>query len=93
MSEDKIYPSMVIRSQAEAIELLEQENKHLKDLQKSMDQQYEKLDKAWNELKEIIDNTLYKLNGILDKDILEEQMLIDYSYIRNKIKELEKENE
>ena len=30
MSEDKIYPSMVIRSQAEAIELLEQENKQLK---------------------------------------------------------------
>ena len=31
MSEDKIYPSMVIRSQAEAIELLEQENKRLKE--------------------------------------------------------------
>ena len=30
MSEDKIYPSMVIRSQAEAIELLEEENKQLK---------------------------------------------------------------
>lgn len=28
---DKIYPSMVIRSQAEAIELLEQENKTLND--------------------------------------------------------------
>ena len=28
--EDKIYPSMVIRSQAEAIELLEEENKQLK---------------------------------------------------------------
>lgn len=28
---DKIYPSMVIRSQAEAIELLEQENQQLKD--------------------------------------------------------------
>ena len=28
---DKIYPSMVIRSQAEAIELLKQENKELKD--------------------------------------------------------------
>ena len=30
MSEDEIYPSMVIRIQAEAIELLEQENKQLK---------------------------------------------------------------
>ena len=28
---DKIYPSMVIRSQAEAIELLQQENNQLKD--------------------------------------------------------------
>ena len=31
MSEDKIYPSMVIRSQAEAIELLQQENEQLKE--------------------------------------------------------------
>ena len=29
MNEDRIYPSMVIRSQSEAIELLEQENKQL----------------------------------------------------------------
>jgi len=29
--EDKIYPSMVIRSQAEAIELLEKENKKLQE--------------------------------------------------------------
>lgn len=29
--EEIIYPSMVIRSQAEAIELLEKENKQLKD--------------------------------------------------------------
>lgn len=29
--EEVIYPSMVIRSQAEAIELLEQENKQLKE--------------------------------------------------------------
>ena len=31
MNEEVIYPSMVIRSQAEAIELLEQENARLKD--------------------------------------------------------------
>ena len=36
MSEEKIYPSMVIRTQAEAIELLEKENQHLKEeLQKA----------------------------------------------------------
>ncbi len=72
---------------------LQQENKHLKDLQKNMDQQYEKLESNWNTLKEILDNTLYKLNGILDRDLLEEQMLLDYSYIRNKIQELEGKNE
>lgn len=32
MNEDKIYPSMVIRSQAEAIELLEKENQQLKEM-------------------------------------------------------------
>ena len=31
MNEEVIYPSMVIRSQAEAIELLEKENSRLKD--------------------------------------------------------------
>lgn len=31
MNEEVIYPSMVIRSQAEAIELLEKENKRLKE--------------------------------------------------------------
>ena len=31
MNEEAIYPSMVIRSQAEAIELLEKENKQLKE--------------------------------------------------------------
>ncbi len=41
-SEEKIYPSMVIRSQSEAIELLEQENQELKD--------------NWNELKEYLHN-------------------------------------
>ena len=32
MNEEVIYPSMVIRSQAEAIELLEQQNKKYKEL-------------------------------------------------------------
>ena len=32
MNEEVIYPSMVIRSQAEAIELLEKENKELKEV-------------------------------------------------------------
>ena len=33
---EKIYPSMVIRSQAEAIELLQQENARLKDKNKKV---------------------------------------------------------
>ena len=32
MNEEAIYPSMVIRSQAETIELLEQENKKYKEV-------------------------------------------------------------
>lgn len=32
MSKEKIYPTMVIRSQAEAIELLEKENNQLKEI-------------------------------------------------------------
>lgn len=32
MNENKIYPSMVIRSQAEAIELLEKENQKYKEV-------------------------------------------------------------
>ena len=61
---DKIYPSMVIRSQAEAIELLEQENKQLKDklefysgleLDKTIDKtrlEYNKLQQENKQLKE-----------------------------------------
>lgn len=70
MSEDKIYPSMVIRSQAEAIELLEQENKQLKDklefysgleLDKTIDKtrlEYNKLQQENKQLKN--DNAVMK---------------------------------
>ena len=57
---DKIYPSMVIRSQAEAIELLEQKNQQLKD--------------NWNKLKEWLeeeikenDTTIKKCDQIIFK--------------------------
>ena len=52
-----------------------------------------KLQNNWNELKDIVNNTFYKLNGILDRDLLEKQMYIDYGYIRNKMQELEGNNE
>lgn len=55
--------------------------------------QYYELQNNWNELKDIVNNTFYKLNGILDRDLLEKQMYIDYGYIRNKMQELEGNNE
>ncbi len=45
MNEDKIYPSMVIRSQAEAIELLKKENQQLKSQLKQRDEVIEKIKK------------------------------------------------
>ena len=41
VNKDKIYPSMVIRSQAEAIELLEKENRQLKRQVKIMERYLE----------------------------------------------------
>lgn len=49
MNEEVIYPSMVIRSQAEAIELLEKENKKYKEV----------IDRATNELF-ILKDMIYK---------------------------------
>ena len=49
VNEEVIYPSIVIRSQAEAIELLEQENKKYKEV----------IDKATNELF-ILKDMIYK---------------------------------
>ena len=43
MNKEAIYPSMVIRSQAEAIELLEQENKKYKEV---IDKAIETLEKG-----------------------------------------------
>ena len=66
MSEDKIYPSMVIRIQAEAIKLLEQENKQLKEV----------IEEVREELSEIDDDILktckrYDVNGIKVLQILD----------------------
>ena len=53
MNEEVIYPSMVIRSQAEAIELLEQENKKYKEV----------IDKANKLLKEKVKVIPFDENG------------------------------
>ena len=54
---DKIYPSMVIRTQAEAIELLEKENQQLKEENTELkikleDRAYEELKVAYEKVKE-----------------------------------------
>lgn len=41
MSEDRIYPSLVIQRQSEAIELLERENEQLKSRLKQKDEVFE----------------------------------------------------
>lgn len=60
MNEEKIYPTMVIRSQAEAIELLEQENEKLKDV----------IEELWNFIKKypgISQSGVMTIKEILDK--------------------------
>ena len=57
MNEEAIYPSMVIRSQAEAIELLEKENKKYKEV----------IDKAI----EYLEAKRIREKAIVDIDVLE----------------------
>lgn len=65
MSEDKIYPSMVIRSQAEAIELLEQENKQLKDNWNELTKWViEQEQKAWDEVSSTFGYVLNKMQEL-----------------------------
>lgn len=45
MNQGKIYPSLVIRSQSEAIELLEKENQQLKSQLQQRDEVIEKIKK------------------------------------------------
>ena len=84
MSEDKIYPSMVIRSQAETIELLEKENNQLQN--------------NWNELKKFIEeekNRLATQVGNIYEDSLDkihfvnEDIFNELTKVSNKMQELE----
>ena len=77
---DKIYPSMVIRSQAEAIELLKKENQQLKD--------------NWNELSmwtEMCINEL-KENDMYDRTSYEQGQIIALESFIAKMQELERNN-
>ena len=62
MSEDKIYPTMVIRSQAEAIELLEKENKQLKKENEELKQLLEDDITRRCEIKEVCEERWGELN-------------------------------
>lgn len=75
MNEEVIYPSMVIRSQAEAIELLEKENKRLKMIIK----EYERLNK--------INNRGFKITNVKEYDIDELLSYKKYKDNWNKLKE------
>ena len=80
MNEEVIYPSMVIRSQAEAIELLEKENKKYKNQQKEFIEYLEDLIKQ-NET--VVEVSKYGLPKNCSK------LLIDfYKEILSKYKEI-----
>ena len=52
-------------------------------------EEHKQLKHNWNELKEWLSDKLYILNGILDLDAFEEQRLIDYRNVMNKVEEIE----
>ena len=62
---DKIYPSMVIRSQAEAIKLLEKENQLLKEKYLNAVADYEETKSEWQELHNKIDKAIKLLQQYL----------------------------
>lgn len=53
--------NMVIQKFADTIIQLQQENKHLKDLQKNMDKQYDELEQENLKYKEVIEKAIDKL--------------------------------
>ena len=78
MSEDKIYPSMVIRSQAEAIELLQQENEQLKE-------RITYLENSNNRREETIINLRHEKQLDKYKEVIEEvrEVIDTYKYVEN----------
>ena len=105
MSEDKIYPSMVIRSQAEVIELLEQENKQLKDklefysgleLDKTIDKtrlEYNKLQQENKQLKEVIEEAMEYIEKTPIGSILEVHCGYEEEYTKPLLQILDKAKE
>lgn len=63
---DKIYPTMVIRSQAEAIELLEKENEKLKNIISSIKKDFLNANSELEEYKAKTDKAIEITNKIID---------------------------
>ena len=78
MNEEVIYPSMIIRSQAEAIELLEKENKQLKEQVQDLKADYGTIAQIERDLyKEIIEEVRDRITIKLGRYINEKDYVID----------------
>lgn len=97
MSEDKIYPSMVIRSQAEAIELLKQENKQLKldyELYKDnhiyKNYEVETKDNTIKQLKDVIEEVGTEISSLMSKYFYEKDFCIEDIHLDKLLQILDK---
>ena len=78
MNEEVIYPSMVIRSQAEAIELLEKENKQLKEQVQDLKADYGTTAQIERDLyKDVIEEVRDRITIKLGRYINEKDYVID----------------
>ena len=78
VNEEVIYPSMIIRSQAEAIELLEKENKQLKEQVQDLKADYGTIAQIERDLyKEIIEEVRDRITIKLGRYINEKDYVID----------------
>ena len=87
MNKDVIYPSMVIRTQEETINKLEEEvNKQAKAIQ-IYEKELQRKDNNWNELKKYI--TIRKRALARENSDLDRYARLELNIITDKIKELD----
>ena len=91
MNEEVIYPSMVIRSQAEAIELLEKENKQLKEQVQDLKADYGTIAQIERDLyKDVIEEVRDRITIKLGRYINEKDYVIDDSTLDELLQILDK---
>ena len=91
MNEEVIYPSMVIRSQAEAIELLEKENKKLKEQVQDLKADYGTIAQIERDLyKDVIEEVRDRITIKLGRYINEKDYVIDDSTLDELLQILDK---